>query len=81
MIFFWLFIPELKGRTLEEIDELFAKKVPAWRFKKFRTTIQDDALVEVQAHGGTVEKDAGAEMVEDAKRGSSGLYPTVKIET
>lgn len=74
MIFFWLFMPELKGRTLEEIDELFAKRVPARRFKSFKTTIQEDALVEIQRHGEAAEKDERAEMVEDAKGGGSGLF-------
>lgn len=31
------FFPELKGRTLEEIDDLFAAKLPAWRFKGYET--------------------------------------------
>lgn len=31
-------MPELKGRNLEEIDQLFDAKVPAWRFSRFETT-------------------------------------------
>ena len=31
------FFPELKGRTLEEVDDLFAAKLPAWRFKGYQT--------------------------------------------
>lgn len=42
-------MPELKGRTLEEIDELFVNRVPAWKFKTYQTTIQDGALAEVRA--------------------------------
>lgn len=34
----YLLIPEMKGRSLEEIDQLFAAKVPAWRSSKFQTT-------------------------------------------
>ena len=26
-----------KGRTLEEVDDLFAAKLPAWRFKAYET--------------------------------------------
>lgn len=47
-LFFFFFMPELKGRTLEEIDELFAKRVSAWDFKKYQTTIQDEALAEIR---------------------------------
>lgn len=34
-IWVWFFMPELKGRGLEEIDELFSAKLPAWRSKEF----------------------------------------------
>lgn len=30
-------MPEMKDRSLEEIDELFIRCVPARKFKKFRT--------------------------------------------
>lgn len=51
MIWFFLFMPELKGRTLEEIDELFTNRVPAWKFKSYRTTIQEQAMAEVRTMG------------------------------
>lgn len=51
MIWFFLFMPELKGRTLEEIDELFNNRVPAWKFATYRTTIQDQAMAQVQTMG------------------------------
>ncbi|EMC94423.1 hypothetical protein BAUCODRAFT_35650 [Baudoinia panamericana UAMH 10762] len=31
-----LFLPEMKGRSLEELDELFAKKVPTFRFGAYK---------------------------------------------
>jgi hypothetical protein len=72
MMFFWLCIPELKGRTLEEVDELFAKQVPARMFKSYVTTIQEEALAELRSHEAAGEKDPAAETVEDRRTGSSG---------
>lgn len=37
-VWIWFCMPELKGRNLEEIDELFEKKLPAWQFHKYETT-------------------------------------------
>ncbi|KAI1633046.1 general substrate transporter [Biscogniauxia mediterranea] len=46
--FFYLCVPETKGRTLEEIDELFANRVSVRNFRTFHTTIIDKALKDVQ---------------------------------
>ncbi|KAI1276823.1 MFS monosaccharide transporter-like protein [Xylaria sp. FL0933] len=32
----WLFLPEVKGRTLDEIDEMFEARVPARKFRKYQ---------------------------------------------
>ncbi|KAI1266295.1 general substrate transporter [Xylariaceae sp. FL1019] len=37
-VWVWFFMPELKGKALEEIDQLFEAKIPAWRFHKHETT-------------------------------------------
>lgn len=39
-IWAWFCMPELKGRSLEDMDELFAAKLPAWRFKDYDSTDQ-----------------------------------------
>ena len=31
-------VPELTGRSLEEVDELFDRGIPAWRFATTQTT-------------------------------------------
>jgi hypothetical protein len=40
MIFAIFFMPETKGRSLEELDELFGHKptLPAWKFNAYNTT-------------------------------------------
>jgi hypothetical protein len=34
-------VPETKGRSYAELDELFERRIPAWRFKDTRTSAQD----------------------------------------
>lgn len=36
-VWVWLCMPELKGRNLEEIDQLFEAKIPARKFSSFET--------------------------------------------
>lgn len=40
MLYAIFFVPELKGRSLEEIDELFEHRpaIPAWKFSSIKTT-------------------------------------------
>ncbi|SPO06219.1 related to monosaccharide transporter [Cephalotrichum gorgonifer] len=35
-VWVWFFLPELKGRTLEEIDEMFQTKLPARKFRTYK---------------------------------------------
>lgn len=48
LVWYYFFIPELKGRSLEEIDELFENRVPTFEFNSFETKILDKALKDVQ---------------------------------
>ena len=71
-IFLFFYLPELKGRTLEEIDELFERRVPTWKFKSAKTTVTEEAIKEVQKRlvgGETVHVDANQMAVrgDDAK--------------
>lgn len=42
-MFFLFFLPETKGRTLEEIDELFVNEVPRRQFKSYHCVSSDRA--------------------------------------
>ncbi|KAH5039375.1 hypothetical protein HBI70_111610 [Parastagonospora nodorum] len=40
MVYLWFYQPETAGRTYEELDEMFSRKVPARQFKTHRTDAQ-----------------------------------------
>ena len=40
----FLYIPELKGRSLEEVDELFAMGIPLRKFKGVKTSAVEDQV-------------------------------------
>lgn len=44
LVWIWAFfrLPETKGRTYEEIDILFQKRVPARKFKRYQVDAYDD---------------------------------------
>ena len=44
-----LLYPETKGRTYHELDELFERRIPAWKFSKTKTAHQ--AGVELRGCG------------------------------
>lgn len=49
-------MPETKDRTLEEIDEMFEKKVGAWKFKSYVCVEANDARL-----AGFVKEEPGEE--------------------
>ncbi|KAL3456640.1 general substrate transporter [Aspergillus heterothallicus] len=46
LIFFFFFIPEMKGRSLEELDEMFGAKVGARDFKGYQCLIGEAARID-----------------------------------
>jgi hypothetical protein len=46
-----LWYPETKGRTYAELDELFERRVPAWKFASTKTSHQEEVSAEVQRQG------------------------------
>ncbi|KAF4985724.1 hypothetical protein FDECE_16364 [Fusarium decemcellulare] len=43
VVFLWFYHPESAGRSYEELDEMFMKKVPAREFKTFKTEAEQKA--------------------------------------
>lgn len=53
-------MPEMKGRSLEELDEIFNARTSAWKFKSFQCTIKDEAAFDMQERTGVrAEKEGG----------------------
>jgi hypothetical protein len=43
-------MPEMKGRSLEELDEIFEAGLPARKFPQYQCRIHEDAMQDVDAH-------------------------------
>lgn len=66
--FVWVYfmIPELSGRSLEELDELFQSKIPARMFRSYRCSGVGAKITEIQdlnanAHAHMLEGKAGGD--------------------
>lgn len=57
IIYLWYYQPETAGRSYQELDELFAKGVPARKFKSYKTDVQ--IANEAAAAAATSEKVPG----------------------
>ncbi|KAE8415273.1 MFS general substrate transporter [Aspergillus pseudocaelatus] len=52
LVYLYFFLPETGGRTYEELDELFMKKVPAREFKGYKTEVEERrVLAKSVTHG------------------------------
>ena len=57
-----------QGRNLEEIDQLFEAKLPAWKFHKFKTEGQGHMVAEIE--GGTLgQKEVDLEQADAVEMG------------
>lgn len=48
VVWIYFFLPEIKNRTLEEVDEMFEAKLPARKFRKYVCTgrhLTDEKIV------------------------------------
>lgn len=55
-MFFFFLIPETKGRSLEEIDEMFVNKVPRREFKKYQCVSSERAREIAEQQGDELSK-------------------------
>jgi hypothetical protein len=39
-------MPEMKGRSLEELDEIFAARIPARKFQSYQCAIRETARID-----------------------------------
>lgn len=59
-ILVWFTVPETKGRNYQELDELYERRLPAWRFASALTTYQAQADVDPAAGGRQSHAEAAA---------------------
>lgn len=79
-----LFFPELKWRSLEEVDELFAANLWAWQFAGYKTTgagsylsrLEQEHVVEEDTHEG--KGSADGEVVTDVQGATVATEPDVQ---
>lgn len=66
--FIFFCLPEVKGRTLEEIDEMFEARVPARKFRGYKCQIKEQAnkstIIEHDEDMGSLEKSIKAAAVQ-----------------
>ncbi|KAH8808626.1 MFS transporter [Xylogone sp. PMI_703] len=63
LIVFFFFIPEMKGRSLEELDEMFQNRVPRREFPKYQCVSSERAKEIVGKHMDEI-KEGGAVQIE-----------------
>lgn len=75
VFFVYFFVPECANRSLEELDELFQEKVPAWKFKTHICHGIGARLTEVQDHNAS----AGIHII-DGKTGTIHTETEVEVD-
>lgn len=60
-------MPEMKGRSLEELDEIFEAGIPARKFKQYECRIVEEAMHELESHEVAKSKSDGT-FIENVER-------------
>ncbi|RAO72321.1 uncharacterized protein BHQ10_008333 [Talaromyces amestolkiae] len=62
-VLMWLYLPETRSRSVSEIDELYERNIPAWRWSKTVTAAEEQMRLVVELKGvGTMEGEAKAQV-------------------
>ncbi|KIW21313.1 hypothetical protein PV08_01893 [Exophiala spinifera] len=68
VVWVYLFMPEMKGRSLEELDEMFVNRVSVRNFRNYECALRQDAANDVSMHGdGLKMKQMGATHAEEVE--------------
>ncbi|KAJ5117138.1 uncharacterized protein N7443_003048 [Penicillium atrosanguineum] len=68
--FIFFFLPEVKGRTLEEIDEMFEQRLPARKFASYKC-VGPAALEARRKESRSLSDDAGTRASADSEKGTT----------
>ncbi|KAM0542659.1 hypothetical protein ACHAPJ_012691 [Fusarium lateritium] len=60
VVLLWLYYPETYGRTYWELDELYERKIPAWKFKNATTLSDQSGLKNKALMSGQTKQASGA---------------------
>ncbi|KAM0229889.1 hypothetical protein ACHAPO_009611 [Fusarium lateritium] len=62
-VFMWLYVPETKGRSAAEIDELYESKIPAWRWSKTITLAEKQMRAVLQVENDPKTRNNGKDEI------------------
>ncbi|OAL51157.1 MFS transporter [Pyrenochaeta sp. DS3sAY3a] len=66
-VYFYFFLPEMRGRSLEEIDELFHNKVPTKEFPKYHCVSAERAREQALKNTGHVDEEGAEKMKKESE--------------
>lgn len=78
VVYVYLFVPETKGLSLEEVDEMYRARITPWNSTRWRPS-------QTHAHGNggglkAIERDAERDSSEDADGAAEKQEPVEHIE-
>ncbi|KAH7324253.1 general substrate transporter [Stachybotrys elegans] len=65
LVLLFFFVPEMTGKSLEEIDEMFERRIPAWQSRNFRATGMAAAVTDLENHHASTALDEKLDSIEN----------------